>query len=68
MGVTTVKDEWALAKAWLHRELRETPVTPREWDQVKRLFAKAKDLEVEQAPISEQACRNADIRREVKSR
>jgi RNA polymerase sigma-70 factor, ECF subfamily len=25
VGVTTVKEEWALAKAWLHRELR----TPR---------------------------------------
>jgi RNA polymerase sigma-70 factor, ECF subfamily len=22
VGVTTVKEEWAVAKAWLHRELR----------------------------------------------
>ena len=43
-------------------------MTPRERNQVKRLFAKAKDLaEAEQSAYLKQACSNADIRREVRS-
>ena len=47
---------------------REFGVTHREWDQVRRLFAKAKGLEgSEQSAYLEKACRNESLRREVKS-
>lgn len=47
---------------------QEAAVTSREWGQVKRLFAKAKDIEEsQQSAYLERACRNTRIRGEVKS-